>query len=733
MKKFDFDGYAALLKNWVVFSQKHLYYCPEKEGLICYGAGEHGHWGVHTHQKAFSAFAILAKLENVDLSDLPITREQVLEQALGMLRYNLRTHLEGDFVCIDGGKWGHNWIYVLGIERMFHGIEAIWEDLTEEDKALLKKVMISESDYILHEFPVVAGLDGSARVSQTVGGYNNLNRPESNIWNGAILYRAAMLYPDTPNKERYIDKARRFFANGISIESDENSDEIVDGLRVGDLFVGANMFETYATNHHGYLNIGYLNICLSNIAMIHFSLKARGMKADDIIYHHLKEQWKLIRSTTFDDGRLLRIGGDSRARYCYCQDYALPSWALIEDVCGEDCGMLEDGWLKILQKETAVNGDGSFLSNRFGHFENLSPLYYTRLESDRANTISMSLYWHQKFDLQRFRQPEKITAWKDDFHGAAFSATGNRYASFVWKSAENPQGLLVPQDDSSLAEWRFNLGARIVGVGRLNYDEEEANKVYSFDGGFLTIGSTISVSDLFMAEGQNLEEMARKQIAFAALPDDNTVLCLQYARTLNRVFISEVSGIFYNVPNDIFNGRQRHIVFENGSRYLRGGDYADRFETIALGSYVNFDNKIGIAANMPLTLVREGRRQVDIVRREKSGTLYAEEVCAPFCREYKWVDRNTEILNVGFALTLGDADQTAQLSRSLECKKMDGIHVLTVTARDGNGYCLAANFTDQAAILKAESLHPGTAVNVVTGEPVNAVELQAGDAVLMRF
>ena len=60
MKQSDFTGYARLLKNWVAFSQKHLYICPERPDLICYGAGEHGHWGVHTHQKAFSAFATLA-------------------------------------------------------------------------------------------------------------------------------------------------------------------------------------------------------------------------------------------------------------------------------------------------------------------------------------------------------------------------------------------------------------------------------------------------------------------------------------------------------------------------------------------------------------------------------------------------------------------------------------------------------------------------------------------------
>ena len=50
---------VKLLADWVACSQKHLYICPERRELICYGAGEHGHWGVHTHQKAFSAFGAM--------------------------------------------------------------------------------------------------------------------------------------------------------------------------------------------------------------------------------------------------------------------------------------------------------------------------------------------------------------------------------------------------------------------------------------------------------------------------------------------------------------------------------------------------------------------------------------------------------------------------------------------------------------------------------------------------
>ena len=120
---------------------------------------------------ASAAFAVAAVTEHIDWSKYPLTRERVLEEALGMLRYSLRTHLTGDFVCTDGEKWGHNWIYTLGIERMMHGVEAIGAYLTEEDREMLRRVFESEAEFLLNEYPICAGLEAST----------GDNRPESNI------------------------------------------------------------------------------------------------------------------------------------------------------------------------------------------------------------------------------------------------------------------------------------------------------------------------------------------------------------------------------------------------------------------------------------------------------------------------------------------------------------------------------------------------------------------------
>ena len=716
MGKLNFNGYAKLLRDWVVFSKKHLYRCPEDPSLVCYGNGIATNWGVQTNLKAFSAFAIAATLDEIDFSDTDTTKEEVLEEALAMLRYSLRTHLTGDFNGTDGGRWGHSWIYALGIERMFHAIEALEDYLTDDDRARLRAMMISESDFILNDYPIVAGLVEN-------------NKPESNIWNGAILYRTAVLYPDAENKDAYIEKAIKFFANGISIESDENSDEIVGGYRVGDLFVGANLFDSFSCNHHRYLNVGYMNICISNLAMLHFFMKSRNVEVHDMVYHNLKGLWELVRTANFDDGRLFRMGGDTRARYCYCQDYALVGWQLIEDLYGEDLTDLENGWLKILERECRANGDGSFLSERCGYFEKSSPLYYTRLESDRANAISMVLYWHKKYDFKGEGVSKKLSVWNDDYHGAAFVSGGGRLASFSLRAAMHPTELLATEEDSSLCEWGGNMCSRIYGVGNTNVDEAEGASTKTFDGGFIASATAVAVCDDF-GEGQTKEYMARKHIAFAALPDDSTVISVQYADALNRVYLAESAGILFNVPNDVYNLMERRFYTENGDFTLHGGRLNEKQEEKEVGAYANIDGKIGIASNSPLTLVRRAKRQIEIKGRRDGGTLYCEEICADFFGEHRWLNRGDSIYDVAFAASLGNTESTKALYESLTASAEDGIRTVSVVGKDGVRYALSANFASVKAKLSPKNIGLTDCTNLSDGKSISEIELLPNEAVV---
>jgi hypothetical protein len=759
----DGNVYVKLLERWLKGAEPHLYTPPDRPDLLCYGTGENT-WGVQTNQKAFAAYAMLAADPRFDERRAGVSREEVREIALKLLRYCLNTHIEGTYPLTDGASWGHTWISVLGTERMMHGVEALWAHLTEADRELLRRVMISESDWLLDHYPVVAGLyakDGN-------------NRPESNLWNGAFLHRTAMMYPDAPRAEQYREKGSDFLVNALSVPADAEDGAVVDGKPVAERHKGANFFPSFALNHHGYLNVGYMVICLSNAAMFHFACRQKGVAAPESLYRHVAELWTVVKACTFPDGRLLRIGGDTRVRYTYCQDYVIPAWLMMLDLQGDtDCLRFEEGWLGQIQAEMNASGDGSFLSYRCKALEQMSPLYYTRLESDRAAALSMGLAWRdlalqgaasgrpaiaphegerahsrayspqtERSLAEAFAPVEPVPlhvpssgaarasleSWHDPYHGAYLHRSERRIASWVWEAAEKPQGLCLPPSASDLAEWRENLAGRIEGLGRFSDQRLETHDGRLFPGGFLTWGGTVVRTHGLLAEGQPQEqEIARNRIVCAALPDGVQMIVLQHAVALqSRTFLTAVKGLHLVVPNDVFNGNRRMYYHRRGASAICG--YGGKKEIVRTGSrWLNIDGRLGVIAVYgadQLSIRRPGRRNIGLKDSLKTAglerTLYADEICGPCEVGIASVAAGRTILDAGYVLQ-SDVSREVTEKYAADAGHADAIapaapHLKAVRVRgfDGHVYVLAANFGDRDETWRLP--HAGDAADVVTGE-----------------
>ncbi|NOY08117.1 MAG: hypothetical protein GXP33_04665 [Spirochaetes bacterium] len=689
------EDYLHCLEPWAKASEKYCYTCQDRPDLECYGPG-YGGWGVQTNQKAFAAYAVLAADPSFDESAAGIPRQAVLERALKTLRFSLQSHMEGTYHCTDGTSWGHTWISALGIERMMHGIEAVREHLTDADYELLQRVLISESNWLMDNYDIVAG---------TVEN----NRPESNLWNGAILHRTAFMYPGSPRADEYREKGTRFLLNSISVASDALSNVMVEGKPLSEWYIGDNFFASYACNHHGYLNVGYMVICLSNAAMLHFMYRKKNLKAPEPLYHHITELWQLIKRCTFSDGRLLRIGGDTRVRYCYCQDYVIPMWIMMAEHFGDtDCPAFESGWLTQVKREITVNGDGSFLSQRCRELASASPLYYTRLEADRAVTLSMGAYWRRIFDIPSIAGDKETIktclpgSWSDDYHGACLHRSNKRITSWVWIAAEGPQGLCLPPDGSDLAEWRQNLAGQVRGEGKINFQDVRSHYEIQFKGGFLTSGSMFIRSEKMIAEGQDNEIIALQKVVFAALPDETTVMVMQQAvSTDRRVYLTSVKGLLFQVPNDLFNGNNRVYYSAGGSRQLQGfGSHEELWNPDS--SWINVEDRLGIIGvygEKSLSLFRPGRRQIGLKddKKEAGGMLYADEICYPFRRTLHSVDANTVLFDIGFIIrTERTHKETADYVSAEKCIQLNtsscpDVRAMLAAGADGRSYLLMAN------------------------------------------
>lgn len=688
MRRISASDYIDVMKPWLAKLPEFLRTSEYNPGLTCYGTGESAHWPIQSNCNVFAALAVLGTAPELPENE----RAGVRETALALLRYALATHLTGSDKASDGRQWGHHWISVLGLERMSHGVNAIRDFLSDADREGLRRVMISESDWLLDSYPVEA-----AMIDAT-----GPNKPESNIWNGGMLLRTAVDYPDAPRAAEYLEKATKFLLNGLSHPLDAACETKFRNRPVREWHVGFNFTPNWSLDHHSYLNVGYMVISLSNLAMLHFYFKDRGITPPPELYWHLRELWGLVKKFTFSDGRLLRIGGDTRARYTYCQNYAIPVWLLAADLFDDgDAAQFERNWLDIVRKETTYTGDGGFYGRRLDNIRRINYYYYARLESDAILCLSYGAYWRRRFKIRDHADTFEINprfAWQDEFHGATFNRSGNAVRSFVWHAAQGPTGLCVPADESSMAEWQNNLHGELLSTQTPVLTQGESDHRL-FEGGFINWGAADWQERNPLGEGEGVYSYARHRIAVAALPDAKTMIVLEYARITKEITLDMVKTACVKLPNDLFNGSMRtYHAPGHPDLELRGNPGCEDNHTI-------FADRLGIDGKMNLfhiygcdgfTIHRPAQPSIRLHKPHGPWltSLYADEICGGVSLENRRYRPGAVLLDDGFAAAAGGT-----LSEpAFRVIPQAGLLRLVEFVSEGRSYLFAANFGEAAAI-----------------------------------
>lgn len=612
--------------------------CESDPSLKYYGTGDSGHWAVQCNQQVLSAIAILSEIPDIEQFGSPYSRLELRELALSMFRYSIRTHLTGDLPCIDGKKWGRHWISVLGLERGVSGINALIPFLNEDDKARLKALDIFEADYRLRDYPIEAAIDAST----------GHNKPESNIWNAGFMLRAAANYPDCPNAAAYVEKGTRMMLAGLSCPADAKSDEIIGGKAVRDQYVGANFTENWSLDHHHYMNVGYSFICLSNIACLYFNFKELGQPIPDCLLFHVRDLWNVVKNFVFPDGRLLRIGGDSRSRYTYCQEFALQAYTLAAELFGdEDAIRFEKGYLGIIETEQRQNDDGSYFGKRLSKLRDESYYFYIRLEADVFYALGTLAHWRRKFPIKDKAsdqsQDTPSVMWSDDFHIAAMTRDRGAIRSVVGGSdatpvptksfcsnvpAEGgwiPNAVCAPLNRSDMAEWSGNLFG-FIGLRKIFFDAKP--KVETYPGGFRWTASGDVWEYGPTGEGEGKIKAGRRSLFVEALPDGKTTIFAdRFEISRECTLVHGFRTIHGLIPNDVYNGHSRMWRGENGFK-VSTSSCPGQDRLLDTGCRVlNVDDAISFFAISGGDLRIYSEADQNIMLYTCMTSLYADEVC----------------------------------------------------------------------------------------------------------
>ena len=687
--------YAELITPFLQFAKREIRHKDEDHAW--YGTGEAAHWAVQSNFNVAGGLAILA-----NLSKDPAQAKEARELALKLFRYNLYTHKTGSLKNSCEEQWGGSWISILGLERMGAGQLALEPYLTEEDKKAFRKLRLFEADWLVENYPVVAAIDGIS---------SGDNKPESNYWNGSFLYKTAMDYPDCPNRGTYLNKGCALFLNSISTPADETSEKVYRGKPMKEWFVGPNFTPNYSLDHHGYMNIGYSIITLSHAAYLHFYCKARGWEVPEEAKHHVRDLWDVVKHFIFPDGRLMRIGGDTRARYCYCQMYLLPILLMMEDLSGDrSLAEFEYGMSELLRKEQTFNGDGSFFGKRLDDMTWQSRYYHTRLESDPFAALAFAGAVRSSWELPQMPAEKTVPQpiqWGDDFHGADMIKTPETVRSMVRRAGEGPMILAHPLSDSSLAEWHGNGHSQFEGhFVAAKYPENIFRK--SIPGGFLNSAAIKFFEAGPWGEGEGRYETIGSQGACAALPDGKSIIVLEHTVVLKEHSLTSLRTIGWQVPNDLFNGNTRTFYGKDFKQEVsrRSG------KVIETGSrWLNVDHRITLvlgygAESFKIHAPAEDTGNLKYCRQMTS--LHVNEICGNVELTPRVRRMPGDVLaDTGYLVIAGSTAEEGSKYSVKQIKTEGLLRAVEVTAPDGRRWQFAANFGTEPAAWNSETIPAG--------------------------
>lgn len=680
---------TGLLAGWAQYAERDWHEIPGEKGLGCYGPG-YGSWGVQTNQKYLGAMAVLAAQGGPG-----VNKAKMRDRALAALRFSIFSHKSGRGACTDGRKWGHGWISALGIERMMHGVHLLEGELKDEDKAGLEAVITGEADWLLKEYPVVGNVWNTSKQ----------NKPESNLWNGCLLWRAGAMYPNHAHAADWQEKGATFLVNAVSVATDAACEAVLDGKPVKARHVGANFFPNYALDHHGYLNVGYMVICVSNAGILHFDLAGKGWKAPEALKHHQADLWKVLRKMVFADGRLARIGGDTRVRYAYCQEYLLTALMFAQEELGEKhAKSLAEGMLTTMETEAKRNEDGSFYGDRLSWLRSENPYYHTRLESDRASVLGFALAYPVKKAEPAKETFEQSAAglWVEPEHGAALDRNPKRLASFSWRAKTLMQGMCQPGGDGHLTDWDFNMAGQ-VEVAHHNIAKPLDSKrvllgagVWGFEKGFGTIGAVSEGVGAQLMEGWASPGGVRHALAYVALADGRTVVGIQLCRAgTHRVLVRRAYGLGMALTNDLFNGFVRSLRGEKGMMTFQSpanGTVRRQMQS----RFVDVEGKVGLVAlseGDKFEVFRSGERQGGPFK-----SLYVDRVVAQGFMDWRWFSAGETVLDTSWAAVSGATGE--ELARFIEGAKFtqregESRRMAQVKGLDGREHVVEAEFGEK--------------------------------------
>ncbi|RMF91875.1 MAG: hypothetical protein D6741_15595 [Planctomycetota bacterium] len=220
------------------------------------------HW-IRPNTGALQAFCFLYRYGPYDPAVVGVSREALLRETIvPMMRYLVETHKTGTRTTDDGRPWGDHWQSAHWTQMLGRGAWFVWDDLPAELQEGVRKVVRHEAERIANAEPPIQ--------------LRHDTKAEENAWNSQVLSTAMLLMPDDPRFAEWERQHRQWALSSFLRPADANLNTIVDGRPIREQFLGANVFDDFTLENHGFIHPDYMGcFALSLAAATDFRMTGR--------------------------------------------------------------------------------------------------------------------------------------------------------------------------------------------------------------------------------------------------------------------------------------------------------------------------------------------------------------------------------------------------------------------------------------------------------------------------
>jgi len=548
------------------------------------------HW-IRPNTGMIEGLAFLCRFGPHDEKTLGRSRKELFDKTLvPMMGYCVATHCTGDRVTDDGRPWGDAWQSAHWAQMLGLGAWYTWDDLPDELRAGVRRVVAHEADRI-------AGQTPPHRLRRDT-------KAEENAWNSQILSVAVLLMPDDARRPGWEQAFQKWALSAFLRPADEHSSTRVDGRTVAEQYTGANVLDDFTLENHGFVHPDYMSSFTLTLGCArHYDLSDRA--APESLLYNVADIYENLKWFALPDGGLAYPNGED------WELFSIPSWIYVHALMAT-CGADPDAWglanrsTQTLEKMQRRHASGM----TYGPDETFFPSARTDLFSELGRTW---LLLRQAKVLANRPQP-RLGVRRLDSAKIVLHRTPNSFNSFSWGARIMAQCVPMRPDRVVSPELRSGIGHVCVagqdgpvGVGLDTID------VRTDRDGFVATAALFHGDHLVRAE---LRVESRPD---GALRLDERLVALADVTTTE--IATGLIGVLNN-PHWIYERGQRRLVLD-GKEIVVPAHSGKTFESPGT-RHVVVDGALRIRSEEPLNVYYAAAREAE--RGRATDLLYLNHV-----------------------------------------------------------------------------------------------------------